>query len=84
MGRSYVNNNQTLRNIGTADWKSDQLLEKANDSSKYWRNDPLDGELSVAGPEMMRDAVYLLIDNKIITKTSFTQTSHPLLSAKVF
>lgn len=38
---------------------------------KYWHHEPLDDVLTIAGPEMLRDAVYLLIDNKIITKQMF-------------
>ena len=42
---------------------------------KYWYREPLDDVLTVATPEMLRDAIYLLIDNKIITRDSFLNTS---------
>ena len=39
-------------------------------TKKYWRKEPLDDVITIAAPEILRDAVYLLIDNKIITKNS--------------
>lgn len=42
---------------------------------KYWHKEPLDDILTVAEPEILRDAVYVLIDNRIITKDSFLSSS---------
>ena len=37
----------------------------------YWYKEPLDDVLEIEPPEMLRDAVYLLIDNNIITRDTF-------------
>ncbi len=50
-------------------------LKRQMTTQKYWYKEPLDDILTIAEPEMIRDAIYLLIDNKIITKTSFISTS---------
>lgn len=42
---------------------------------KYWHKEPLDDILTVAEPEILRDAIYLLIDKRIITKSSFLASS---------
>jgi Zn-dependent peptidase ImmA (M78 family)/DNA-binding XRE family transcriptional regulator len=42
---------------------------------KYWHKEPLDDVLTVAEPEILRDAVYVLIDSRIITKDSFLNSS---------
>ena len=42
---------------------------------KYWHKEPLDDVLTVAEPEILRDAIYLLIEHKIITKNSFLISS---------
>lgn len=42
---------------------------------KYWHKEPLDDVLTVAEPEILRDAVCLLIDSRIITKKSFLASS---------
>lgn len=42
---------------------------------KYWHKEPLDDVLTVAKPEILCDAVYLLIDSRIITKDSFLNSS---------
>jgi len=38
---------------------------------KYWRNEPLDDVLKVKGPELLRDAVMLLLDNNIVSIDRF-------------
>lgn len=50
-------------------------LKRQMTTQKYWHKEPLDDVLTVADPEMMRDAIYLLIDNKIITKSAFINAS---------
>lgn len=42
---------------------------------KFWHKEPLDDILTISEPELLRDAIYLLIDNKIITKSSFINSS---------
>lgn len=44
-------------------------------TKKFWREEPLDDVLTVAEPEIIRDAIYLLLDNNIVTKTSFINES---------
>lgn len=50
-------------------------LKRQMTTKKYWHKEPLDDVLTVAEPEMIRDAIYLLIDNGIITKTAFINES---------
>ena len=50
-------------------------LKRQMTTQKYWYKEPLDDVLTVAEPEMLRDAIYLLIDNNIITKSAFINTS---------
>lgn len=50
-------------------------LKRQMTTQKYWYKEPLDDVLTVADPEMMRDAIYLLLDNKIITKAAFINAS---------
>ena len=50
-------------------------LKRQMTTQKYWHKEPLDDVLTVADPEMLRDAIYLLIDNKIITKSAFINAS---------
>lgn len=50
-------------------------LKRQITRQKFWYDEPLDDVLTVAPPEVLRDAVYLLIDNKIITKDSFLNAS---------
>lgn len=46
-------------------------LKRQMTTKKYWHKEPLDDELTVAAPEMLRDSILLLIDNHIITKAGF-------------
>lgn len=50
-------------------------LKRQMTTQKYWHKEPLDDVLSLDGPEMLRDAILLLIDNKIVTRDSFLNTS---------
>ena len=50
-------------------------LKRQMTTRKYWHKEPLDDILTVAAPEMLRDAIYLLVDNKIITPIAFINAS---------
>lgn len=50
-------------------------LKRQMTTQKYWHKEPLDDVLTVADPEMIRDAIYLLVDNQIITKAAFINSS---------
>ena len=50
-------------------------LKKQMTIRKYWYSEPLDEELIVEPPEMLKDAINLLIDHNIISKTSFLNAS---------
>lgn len=43
--------------------------------NKYWYKEPLDDVLTLQPPEILRDAVYLLVDNRIITSDTFLSAS---------
>lgn len=67
-----------IRRCETLELLSDNqigYLKRQMTTHKYWYREPLDDVLTVATPEMLRDAIYLLIDNKIITRDSFLNTS---------
>lgn len=62
-----------IRRCKTLNLLSDHQINYLNrqmTTKKYWRKEPLDDVITIAAPEILRDAVYLLIDNKIITKNS--------------
>ena len=50
-------------------------LKRQMTTRKYWYKEPLDDILTVAEPEIIRDAIYLLVDNGLITKTAFINDS---------
>ncbi|MBR4049259.1 MAG: helix-turn-helix domain-containing protein [Clostridia bacterium] len=50
-------------------------LKRQMTTQKYWHKEPLDDVLNIPAPEILRDAIYLLIDNGIITKSSFINSS---------
>lgn len=50
-------------------------LKRQMTTQKYWHKEPLDDILTVPAPEMLRDAIYLLVDNKIVTPTAFINAS---------
>ena len=67
-----------IRRCETLDLLSDSqinYLKRQMTTKKYWRREPLDDVLSIAAPEMLCDAVYLLVDNQILTKESFLNAS---------
>lgn len=50
-------------------------LKRQMTTLKYWHKEPLDDTLVIAGPEMLRDSILLLIDNGIVTRDSFINSS---------
>lgn len=50
-------------------------LKRQMSTKKYWHKEPLDDILTIAEPEILRDAIYLLVDNKIISRSSFIDSS---------
>ena len=48
-----------------------EYLKRQMTTNRYWHKEPLDDVLQVEPPEMLRDAVYLLMDNHIITRDTF-------------
>lgn len=50
-------------------------LKRQMTTKKYWYHEPLDDEITIDGPEILRDAIILLIDNNIITKDAFLNLS---------
>lgn len=50
-------------------------LSRQMNMKKYWHKEPLDDVLTIAPPELFRDAVYLLMDNKIMTRDTFLNSS---------
>ena len=48
-----------------------QYLKRQMTERKYWHKEPLDDVLKISGPEMLRDAVYLLIENKLVSRDGF-------------
>lgn len=55
---------------------SDNQLDYLNRQmsvNKYWHKEPFDDILTIQGPEMIRDAIFMLIDNNIITKNNFME-----------
>ncbi len=48
-----------------------EYLKRQMTIGRYWHKEPLDDVLQIEPPEMLRNAVYLLIDNHIITRHSF-------------
>ena len=67
-----------IRRCDTLELLSDSqinYLKRQMTTQKYWHKEPLDDVLTVPSPEVLRDAIYLLIDNKIITRDSFLNSS---------
>lgn len=46
-------------------------LKRQMTIKKYWHKEPLDEQLHIDGPEVLRDATLLLIDSGIITRDAF-------------
>ena len=49
-------------------------LKRQMTMKKYWRKEPLDDILTIESPEVIRDAIYLLIDSHILTKAAFIRS----------
>lgn len=50
-------------------------MKRQMTTQRYWHREPLDDVLTIAAPEILRDAVTMLIDNGIITKEIFINKS---------
>ncbi len=50
-------------------------LKRQMTTKKYWHKEPLDDVLVINGPEMLRDAITLLLENNILTRDSFLSVS---------
>ena len=50
-------------------------MKRQMTTQRYWHREPLDDVLTIAAPEILRDAVTMLIDNGIITKEMFINKS---------
>ena len=50
-------------------------LKRQMTTNKYWYKEPLDDILTLDGPAILKDAILLLIDNKIFTKNYFLNAS---------
>ncbi len=48
-----------------------EYLKRQMTIKRYWHKEPLDDLLQIDPPEMLRDAVYLLVDNHILTRDAF-------------
>lgn len=46
-------------------------LRRQMTAKGYWRREPLDDVLTVQGPEILRDSIMMLVENRIISKESF-------------
>ena len=67
-----------IRRCETLELLSDNqlsYLKRQMTTLKYWRKEPLDDVITINGPEMLRDAILLLIENKIISRDAFLNTS---------
>ena len=67
-----------IRRCETLDLLSDNqinYLKRQMSTKKYWHKEPLDDILTIDPPEVLRDAIQLLIDNHLITKDSFINSS---------
>lgn len=65
-----------IRRCETLDLLTDNqigYLKRQMTTNRYWHREPLDDVLQIEPPEMLRDAVYLLIDNNIITRHAFLE-----------
>ncbi len=50
-------------------------LKRQMSTNKYWHKEPLDDVLTIKGPELLRDAILMLIENNVLTKDSFINNS---------
>lgn len=46
-------------------------LKRQMTTKKFWHKEPLDEILDISGPEIMKDAIYLLIESNVVTRESF-------------
>lgn len=50
-------------------------LKRQMTIKKYWHKEPLDDILTIEGPEMLRDAIIMLVNENIITKDYFVSST---------
>ncbi len=50
-------------------------MKRQMTTQKYWHKEPLDDILTIEPPEILKDSILLLIDNKIITRDFFINSS---------
>lgn len=50
-------------------------LKRQMTTKKYWHKEPLDDILTIEGPEMLRDAIIMLVNENIITKDYFVSST---------
>ena len=46
-------------------------LKRQMTAKKYWYKEPLDDQITLAPPEIIRDAIMMLVDNNIVSKELF-------------
>lgn len=67
-----------IKRCETLDLLSDNqlnYLKRQMTTKKYWYKEPLDDAITINGPEMLRDAVFLLTENQILTRKTFLESS---------
>lgn len=46
-------------------------LQRQMSTNRYWRKEPLDDKLTIQQPELLRDAIKLIVDEQVISKKTF-------------
>lgn len=60
-------------NLGILSENQIGYLKKQMTMKKYWRSEPFDNIIEIEPPEMLKNAVMLLVDRNIISKTFFLE-----------
>lgn len=60
-------------NLGILSENQIGYLKKQMTMKKYWRSEPFDNVMEIEPPEMLKNAVILLVDRNIISKTYFLE-----------
>lgn len=50
-------------------------LKRQMTAKKYWYKEPLDDVITINGPEILRDAIFMLIENRIVTRDAFLNST---------
>ena len=48
-------------------------LQRQMSTNRYWRKEPLDDKLTIQQPELLRDAIKLIVDEQVISKKTFLE-----------